>query len=44
MSISLENSQQFERACCLALLTKNHEQALEILDSASKNGKLIRFH
>ena len=29
-------SGQFERACCLALLTQNLDQALEILDSASK--------
>lgn len=32
----LEEDGQFERACCLALLTQNYEKALEILDNANK--------
>ncbi len=36
--LSLEMNNQFERACCLALLTQNTEQSLEILDTASKAG------
>ena len=33
---SLENRNQFERAACLAILTNNYEQALEMLENASK--------
>lgn len=37
---NLKNANEFERACCLALLTENYEQALDILDNASQNGTL----
>ncbi len=38
-SNSLESSNQFERAACLAVLTDNYEQALETLDNAHNSGK-----
>jgi hypothetical protein len=37
---SLVEQSQFERACCLALLTQNYDKALEILENANKEGKL----
>jgi hypothetical protein len=37
---SLESSNQFERAACLAVLTDNYEQALETLDNAHNSGKI----
>ena len=36
---SLENRNQMERAACLAVLTNNFEQALDILENASKTGR-----
>ena len=38
IKFSLENNNKIERAACLACLTQNYEQALEILDTASKSG------
>lgn len=35
---SLKSEGNYERACCLALLTDNYEKALEILESATQIG------
>jgi len=40
---SLESSNQYERAACLAVLTDNYEQALETLDNAHNSGKNKTF-
>jgi hypothetical protein len=40
---SLVDQNQFERACCLALLTNNYDKALEILEEANKEGTFIIY-